>query len=130
MKYYSEKLNRLFDTEQELKEAERQSNLEYWKLELTNAISELAEKNNALEKVIKECSNKIGEEQCDKLLDKIFEERAVVKDEVVKPKAQRISVKYDDEKKFVKDDVSSTTFGELYDGFMELLSKILNEDDE
>lgn len=130
MKYYSEKLNRLFDTEQELKEAERQSNLGYWELELTNAIVELSKKNDALEKVIKECSSKIGEEQCDKLLDKIFQEKAIVKDEMVKPKEQKKSVKHDDLKKFVKEDVVPTTFGELYDGFMELLSKILNEDNE
>ena len=84
MKYYSEKLNKLFDTQEELEAEENKGkSLDYWELCLSNAISELSKADDKLGEEIEKCVKEIGEKECDKLLDKIFAEKAVVKDEGV-----------------------------------------------
>ena len=69
MKYYSEKLNKLFDTEKELIDAENlPKRLGYWKITLTHYIEELSKADQKLDEELAYCIKEIGEESCDKIL--------------------------------------------------------------
>ena len=84
MKYYSEKLNKLFDTEKELIDAENlPKRLGYWKITLTHYIEELSKADQKLDEELAYCIKEIGEESCDKILDEIFADKAVLKDSTI-----------------------------------------------
>lgn len=135
MKYYSEKLNKLFDTEKELLDAEASdTRLGYWRLSLSNVIDELARKNDDLERVVDDCVKEIGETLCDKLLDEIFENRATIKDNVEK---QQTSAKKEEEHKLtqerinelLKEDGIADPINVTWNGLIRLINRVFGEDE-
>lgn len=135
MKYYSEKLNKLFDTEKELLDAEASNTrLGYWKLSLSNAIDELARKNDDLERVIDDCVKEIGETLCDQLLDEIFENKATIKDNV--EKLQNSAKKEEVHKltqerinELLEEDNIADPINVTWNGLISLLNKVFGEDE-
>ena len=131
MKYYSEKLNKLFDTEKELLDAEANSSrLGFWKLHLSNAIDELARKNEDLEKAIDDCVKEVGEDLCDKLLDEIFEDRATIKEDTQKVEQKKHDKKITQEQinNLLKEDGKNPLIT-TWNGFFSLINKIFGEDE-
>ena len=129
MKYYSEILKKMFDTEKELVEAEKKSSrIGYWKLCLSNAISELARADKKLEEETNRCVEEIGEEQCGEILDEIFEDSAVIKDSPalqIEKKKNLVSNKEDLKK--VKDSWNNEDFKVDWEGFSKLIDQIFKD---
>ena len=97
MKYYSEKLNKMFDTEDELCAAENEieEKRKNWDMKLSIAIGELGEANRELERVVDKCIRDIGEKECDNLLNKIYNDVSEIQTKPKQDEKNASSIKID-----------------------------------